>query len=326
MGKGRKKAQTSTDQGQVTLQPKVGKGTKENTPEMNKQETAGKTQSTLTTLWSPSKPRSPLGDNSSALVQENNVSDAQPPDVAPAKIDKASRLKGKAEKPNPVTGLRETILGQGQEKSRKEPQSLNHVSQSKTGKGTSQKVKAKKAESIASVNKKVTDYYPVRRSARKSKTELKNDERKHIDDLIRNGVEEGLLVKDIEGKGRGIFAVRDFKKGEYVVEYHGDLVLLADAKKREDRYAQDPETGCYMYYFQYHGKNYCVDATKESGRMGRLINHSKMGNCQTKLHGINGAPHLILVASRDVQADEELLYDYGDRSKASISAHPWLKH
>ncbi|XP_046872650.1 lysine methyltransferase 5Ab isoform X2 [Hypomesus transpacificus] len=325
MGKGRKKAQTSTDQGQVTLQPKVGKGTKENTPEMNK-ETAGKTQSTLTTLWSPSKPRSPLGDNSSALVQENNVSDAQPPDVAPAKIDKASRLKGKAEKPNPVTGLRETILGQGQEKSRKEPQSLNHVSQSKTGKGTSQKVKAKKAESIASVNKKVTDYYPVRRSARKSKTELKNDERKHIDDLIRNGVEEGLLVKDIEGKGRGIFAVRDFKKGEYVVEYHGDLVLLADAKKREDRYAQDPETGCYMYYFQYHGKNYCVDATKESGRMGRLINHSKMGNCQTKLHGINGAPHLILVASRDVQADEELLYDYGDRSKASISAHPWLKH
>ena len=69
-----------------------------------------------------------------------------------------------------------------------------------------------------------------------------------------------------------------------------------------------------------------MDATKESGRMGRLINHSKMGNCQTKLHGINGAPHLILVASRDVQADEELLYDYGDRSKASISAHPWLKH
>ncbi|XP_067083754.1 lysine methyltransferase 5Ab [Osmerus mordax] len=325
MGKGRKKAQTSTDQGQVTLQPKVVKGTKENTPEMNK-ETAGKTQSTLTTLWSPSKPRSPLGDNSSALVQENNVSDTQPPDVAPSKIDKASRLEEKAERSSPVTGLRETVLGQAQEKSHKEPPSLNHVSQSKTGKGTSHKVKAKKAESIASVNKKVTDYYPVRRSARKSKTELKNDARQHIDDLIRNGVEDGLRVKDIEGKGRGVFAVRDFKKGEYVVEYHGDLVLLADAKKREERYAQDPETGCYMYYFQYHGKTYCVDATRESGRRGRLINHSKMGNCQTKLHGINGTPHLILVASRDIEADEELLYDYGDRSKASISAHPWLKH
>lgn len=60
--------------------------------------------------------------------------------------------------------------------------------------------------------------------------------------------------------------------------------------------------------------------------MGRLINHSKTGNCQTKLHDINGVPHLILVASRDIDEGEELLYDYGDRSKASIAAHPWLKY
>lgn len=69
-----------------------------------------------------------------------------------------------------------------------------------------------------------------------------------------------------------------------------------------------------------------MDATKESERLGRLINHSKNGNCQTKLHDINGIPHLILVASRDIQEEEELLYDYGDRSKASLEAHPWLKH
>lgn len=69
-----------------------------------------------------------------------------------------------------------------------------------------------------------------------------------------------------------------------------------------------------------------VDATKETGRLGRLVNHSKAGNCQTKLHPINGSPHLILVASRDIKADEELLYDYGDRSKASVLAHPWLKY
>lgn len=68
-----------------------------------------------------------------------------------------------------------------------------------------------------------------------------------------------------------------------------------------------------------------VDATKETDRLGRLINHSKTGNCQTKLHPIDGTPHLILVASKDIAADEELLYDYGDRSKDSILAHPWLK-
>lgn len=70
-----------------------------------------------------------------------------------------------------------------------------------------------------------------------------------------------------------------------------------------------------------------VDATKETHRLGRLINHSsKNGNCHTKLHDIDGTPHLIMLASRDIQDGEELLYDYGDRSKSSISAHPWLKY
>ncbi|XP_072228283.1 N-lysine methyltransferase KMT5A-A [Leuresthes tenuis] len=177
-----------------------------------------------------------------------------------------------------------------------------------------------------SQNRKVTDFFPIRRSSRKSKTELKCEQKKLIDDLIINGIEEGMEVQNIEGKGRAVFATRCFQKGDYVVEYHGDLLQITDAKKREAEYAQNPATGCYMYYFQYLCKTYCVDATKETGRMGRLINHSKNGNCQTKLHDINGIPHLILVASRDIDKDEELLYDYGDRSKASIAAHPWLKY
>ncbi|XP_057177458.1 N-lysine methyltransferase KMT5A-A [Triplophysa rosa] len=198
-------------------------------------------------------------------------------------------------------------------------------------KRTARKIKVKKstqrtAETKSPQNRKVTDYFPIRRSSRKSKSELKCEEKRHIDMLITNGIENGMMVRYIEGKGRGVFATQRFQKGQYVVEYHGDLLQITDAKKREAFYAQDPTTGCYMYYFQYLSKTYCVDATKESDRLGRLINHSKNGNCQTKLHDINGIPHLILVASRDIQEEEELLYDYGDRSKASIEAHPWLKH
>lgn len=192
------------------------------------------------------------------------------------------------------------------------------------------KVKGKKALKIpggkSSQNRKLTDFYPTRRSSRKSKTELKCEEKKHLDELITKGIEEGMRVQHIEGKGRGVFATQCFQKGDYVVEYHGDLLQINDAKKREAEYAQNPATGCYMYYFQYLCKTYCVDATRETDRMGRLINHSKNGNCQTKLHDINGVPHLILVASRNIEEGEELLYDYGDRSKASIAAHPWLKY
>ncbi|XP_070706884.1 N-lysine methyltransferase KMT5A-A [Pempheris klunzingeri] len=206
-----------------------------------------------------------------------------------------------------------------------------HANHSRQRRGVRLKVKGKKstlriAGGKNSQNRKVTDYYPIRRSSRKSETELKCEEKKLIDELITKGIEEGMEVQHIEGKGRAVFATRCFQKGEYVVEYHGDLLQITDAKKREAEYALNPATGCYMYYFQYLCKTYCVDATKESGRMGRLINHSKAGNCQTKLHDINGVPHLILVASRDIDEGEELLYDYGDRSKASIAAHPWLKY
>ncbi|XP_013877943.1 N-lysine methyltransferase SETD8-A [Austrofundulus limnaeus] len=196
--------------------------------------------------------------------------------------------------------------------------------------GARAKVTGKKSRGMAkgknAQNRKVTDFFPIRRSSRKSKTELKCEQKKLLDDLITNGIEEGMEVQHIEGKGRAVFATRCFQKGDYVVEYHGDLLQITDAKKREAEYAQNPATGCYMYYFQYLCKTYCVDATKETGRMGRLINHSKTGNCQTKLHDISGIPHLILVASRDIDKGEELLYDYGDRSKASIAAHPWLKY
>ncbi|XP_048370656.1 N-lysine methyltransferase KMT5A isoform X2 [Sphaerodactylus townsendi] len=194
-------------------------------------------------------------------------------------------------------------------------------------KGTKTKPAPKrKAQGKTQPNRKVTDYYPVRRSSRKSKKELQLEEKKQIDELIESGKEEGMKIDFIDGKGRGVIATRHFNRGEFVVEYHGDLIEITDAKKREAVYAQDPSTGCYMYYFQYLSKTYCVDATKETNRLGRLINHSKCGNCQTKLHDIDGVPHLILVALRDIKAGEELLYDYGDRSRASLEAHPWLKH
>ena len=186
----------------------------------------------------------------------------------------------------------------------------------------------KKAQGKTQQNHKLTDFYPVRRRSRKRKAELQSEERKRIDELIESGKEEGMKIDLIDGKGRGVIATKQFSRGDFVVEYHGDLIEITDAKKWEALYAQDPSTGCYMYYFQYLSKTYCVDATRETNpnRPGRPINHSKCGNCQTKLHDIDGVPHLILIASRDIAAGEELLYNYGDRSKASIEAHPWLKH
>ena len=42
--------------------------------------------------------------------------------------------------------------------------------------------------------------------------------------------------------------------------------------------------------------------------------------------GIEDQPFLILVAARDIVAGEEMEFDYGDRSKEGMQAHPFLRH
>ena len=55
------------------------------------------------------------------------------------------------------------------------------------------------------------------------------------------------------------------------------------------------------------------------------MNHSRISpNCVTKVVMVAEVPRLILVAKHSINPGEELLYDYGDRSKESLIAHPWL--
>lgn len=59
-----------------------------------------------------------------------------------------------------------------------------------------------------------------------------------------------------EGKGRGIVASRKFFKGEYVVEYAGELITMEEAQRRESLYAKDENIGCYMYYFKHKNQQH----------------------------------------------------------------------
>lgn len=126
---------------------------------------------------------------------------------------------------------------------------------------------------------------------------------------------------------------------------------------REEEYAQDRQIGSYMYFFKHRGVNYCVDATDESPYKGRLINHSVLRpNLKTKVSAFfiwlaknmacknfiktslvnlvkklqfqvvdfGTSFHLVLIAKRDIDVGEELLYDYGDRTPCTVSENPWL--
>lgn len=181
----------------------------------------------------------------------------------------------------------------------------------------------------------------MRRSVRKTKRTVLEEKQKTLEDCVRNKIEEGLEVQSFLGKGRGVIAVQSFSKGDFVVEYYGELIEIAEAKQREIKYAQDQNTGCYMYYFKHKSQQYwyvnvkfvwnfidysvfSIDATAETGRLGRLVNHSRNGNLITRTVLVDGVPRLVLIAKEDIAVGEEVTYDYGDRSKESLKYHPWL--
>jgi histone-lysine N-methyltransferase SETD8 len=69
---------------------------------------------------------------------------------------------------------------------------------------------------------------------------------------------------------------------------------------------------------------FSVDATSETARKGRLVNHSRNCNLIAKALAVDGVPRLLLIAKNDIDSGSELTLDYGDRSKKSLKAHPWL--
>jgi len=53
-----------------------------------------------------------------------------------------------------------------------------------------------------------------------------------------------------------VAAFRRISKGDFVVEYSGDLIDVKMAKERETKYAMDLSKGCYMYYFRANNRQY----------------------------------------------------------------------
>jgi len=178
----------------------------------------------------------------------------------------------------------------------------------------------------SSSNNSVKAFMPIRRSERRPGK--KNQTADIIQRLSEAGPDDSKLplkICNIPGKNRGVVPTKKLMKGEFVVEYAGELIEHSTAEERENRYAMDISKGCYMYYFKTNGKHYCIDATTETGRLGRLVNHSRLQpNCCTKVVMVDKVPRLVLIAKTDIEAGTELLYDYGDRSKESLIAHPWL--
>ncbi|KAH8850019.1 Histone-lysine N-methyltransferase 2A [Schistosoma japonicum] len=105
--------------------------------------------------------------------------------------------------------------------------------------------------------------------------------------------------------GRGLFALREFREDEMVIEYTGELIRSIICDARELKY-RATGVDCYMFRID---PDWVIDATY-AGNAARFINHACDPNCYAKVLSIDDKKHIVILAQRKIYPGEELTYDY----------------
>ncbi|HEY9594730.1 MAG TPA: SET domain-containing protein-lysine N-methyltransferase [Spirochaetia bacterium] len=94
--------------------------------------------------------------------------------------------------------------------------------------------------------------------------------------------------------GLGLFALKPFKKGAFVIEYTGTLMRNEDADRKGGRYLFRVDD------------TWTIDGTGREN-LSRYINHACKPNCIAYTEGRK----IRIYARRAIEPGEELTYDYG---------------
>jgi hypothetical protein len=112
-----------------------------------------------------------------------------------------------------------------------------------------------------------------------------------------------IIVRNSRVHGRGVYAGRQLKKGERVIEYKGEVITWREADRRPP---SDPDDPSHTFYFSLEDGKRVIDASV-GGNAARWINHSCDPNCETE----EDDGRVWIEALRDIRGGEELFYDYG---------------
>ena len=118
-----------------------------------------------------------------------------------------------------------------------------------------------------------------------------------------------LIVKSASSKGSGLYAKQDLKKGDFVIEYVGELISTDEFKKRIDHNNANNKGAEKNCYYMVMDNRRVIDAG-DKGNVARFMNHSCNPNCESQKWTVNGDIRIGLFALKDVQAGTELNFNY----------------
>lgn len=132
-------------------------------------------------------------------------------------------------------------------------------------------------------------------------------------------------------KGTGAFAAADIEKDTLLCDYHGSLVNDEEGWRRFNEYG-DNGNNVYMYQFQFESKKFWIDAVApcechpDKKLKGRMLNNSRKNpNVIPRVKFIQERPHILLYTKKDIEKNEELLFDYGAYKDSHSAQHSWMK-
>jgi len=93
-----------------------------------------------------------------------------------------------------------------------------------------------------------------------------------------------------------------------------------EGNQRHQEFMKDSSLGSYMLFV----KEFCIDATSETGRLGRLLNHSRSAP-NLKAWQLPNEKRVVMKAIQDIPAGTQLTWDYGEEDTEVLKELPWLK-
>ncbi|KAI4457924.1 histone-lysine n-methyltransferase suv39h [Holotrichia oblita] len=141
--------------------------------------------------------------------------------------------------------------------------------------------------------------------------------------LVQYGPRKNLKIvpfdnnskEKLKSKGAGLFTTAIIKKGNFVCEYAGEIISSQEANKRFKTQEKQKLMNYIFFVNETFGTNIIKTFVDPSifGNIGRYINHSCDPNCEViPVRVDNVIPKLCIFATKDINVDEEITFDYGD--------------